>query len=226
MARNKEDIYKLLGASNHCKEEREEHDFYSTDPDCVRDILKVEQFSKNILEPCCGTGNISKVLEEAGYDVKSTDLIDRGYGVGGIDFFEHYKVIDSDVITNPPFGLATDFVERCLNIMTSHHKLALFLKLQFLEGQERFEKIFSKKHLETVYIYSKRVACYKNDEQYQKDKDGNLILDKDGNAKKIGSAVCYVWLVFNLDYVGDPKLKWITNFETKNKLQPQFVNLF
>ena len=224
MARNKEDVYKLLGASNHCKDDREENDFYSTDPDCVRDLLKVETFSNTILEPCCGTGNISKVLEEAGYSVTSTDLIDRGYGRGGIDFFKEYRIIDCDIVTNPPFGLATEFVDKCLHDMTPNHKLALFLKLQFLEGQDRFNKIYKLGHLKKIYIYSKRVACYKNNEMWQKNDDGSFKLDRNGNKIKTQSAVCYAWYIFDLSYNGKPEIDWITNFD--NKTDQQFPSLF
>lgn len=224
MARNKEDVYKLLGASNHCKDDREENDFYSTDPDCVRDLLKVETFSNTILEPCCGTGNISKVLEEAGYSVTSTDLIDRGYGRGGVDFFKEYPIIDCDIVTNPPFGLATEFVDKCLHDMTPNHKLALFLKLQFLEGQDRFNKIYKLGHLKKIYIYSKRVACYKNDEMWQKNDDGSFKLDRNGNKIKTQSAVCYAWYIFDLSYNGKPEIDWITNFD--NKTDQQFPSLF
>lgn len=222
MSRNKEDIYKILGASNHCTDDREENDFYSTDPDCVRDLLRVETFNKNILEPCCGTGNISKVLEENCYNVISTDLIDRGYGKGGIDFFKEYQEIDRDIVSNPPYGLATEFVDHALQIIKPHHKVALFLKLQFLEGADRYIKLFSQQKLETIYVYSKRVACYKNDEMYQKDKNGNYILDKDGNKKKIGSAVCFAWFIFNTDYSGFPTIKWLNVPEQKDKQ----INLF
>lgn len=203
------DTIKIIGASNHSKEEREVNDFYSTDPDCVRELLKVEQFENNILEPCCGNGNISKILEEAGYNVISTDLIDRGYGRGGIDFFTNYTVIDSDVITNPPYGLATEFVAHLLTHTTGNHKFALFLKLQFLEGQDRFKKIFSLKKLKKIYIFSKRVACYKNDDRYQKNNDGAIKLDKDGNKLKLQSAVCYTWAIFETNYNGLPEIDWV-----------------
>ena len=58
-----EKVFRILGASNHSEEEREAHDFYSTDPDCVGDLLKVELFGKEVLEPCCGSGNISEVRQ-------------------------------------------------------------------------------------------------------------------------------------------------------------------
>lgn len=205
-----EKVFRIIGASNHSLTDREATDFYSTDPDCVEDLLKLEQFDKNILEPCCGSGNISKVLESAGYKVTSTDLYSHGYGTSGIDLFS-YKDINSDIITNPPFGIVTEFIEHMLDNLKSGHKMALFLKLQFLEGQDRYKKVFVRKNLKTVYIYTKRVACYKNNEMYLKNDDGSFKLDKDGNKVKIPSAVAYAWYIFDKDYSGDPQVKWINN---------------
>ena len=52
----------------------------------VLDLLKVESFHHYVLEPACGGGFISQPLMDNGYDVLSTDLIDRGFGNGNIDF--------------------------------------------------------------------------------------------------------------------------------------------
>lgn len=207
---NREDVYKILGASNHSKTEREEVDFYSTDPDCVKDLLEREKFSETILEPCCGNGNIAKVLEEAGYKVVATDLYDHGYGKSGIDLFS-YKDISNAVITNPPYGMVDKSIIHLLNELKPGTKMALFLKLQFLEGKTRYNEIFSKGGLKAVYIYVNRVCCYKNDERYQKDENGNYILDKNGNKKKNQSAVAYARYIFEKGYTGDPIIKWIND---------------
>lgn len=208
MARTKEDLFRIIGASNHCADEREAVDFYSTDPDCVNDLLELEQFGNKVLEPCCGNGNIAKVLTNAGYDVTATDLYDHGYGTTGVDCFD-YTNIDQDIITNPPYSLTTEFIEHMINELKSGRKMALFLKLQVLEGQARYQKIFSQSKLKRVYVYVNRVACYKNDERYQKNEDGSLKLDKDGNPKKIGSAACYMWAIWEADYHGFPEIRWI-----------------
>lgn len=210
MARTKEDLFRIIGASNHCADEREAVDFYSTDPECVRDLISRESFQYSILEPCCGNGNIAKELTNIGFDVTATDLYDHGYGTTGVDCFD-YTNIDQDIITNPPYSLTTEFIEHMINELKSGHKMALFLKLQVLEGQARYQKIFSQGKLRRVYVYVNRVACYKNDERYQKNEDGSLKLDKDGNPKKIGSACAYMWAVWEADYHGFPEIRWINN---------------
>lgn len=90
-------------------EEREEHDFYATHPSAIPpllDVLDWKNGGKFIYEPACGLGHLSEPLQIYGHTVISTDLIDRGYGVGGVDFLQPtvYDNLGFDaVITNPPY---------------------------------------------------------------------------------------------------------------------------
>ena len=72
-----------VGATNHSVNNREANDYYATDPIAIELLLDKEKFSDNVWECACGEGHLSKVLEEHGHQVYSTDLIDRGYGAGG-----------------------------------------------------------------------------------------------------------------------------------------------
>jgi len=72
-----------LGAHNLTSDEREKHDYYATQPIAAEWLIRLEDLNKNIWECACGEGHLAKVLEGAGYNVRSTDLIDRDYGVGG-----------------------------------------------------------------------------------------------------------------------------------------------
>lgn len=83
---------------------RAAYEFYPTPPEATRALLSAEGFEGSIWEPACGDGAISKVLEAAGYQVVSTDLIDRGYGAGGHDFLKSDKPLAKNIITNPPYG--------------------------------------------------------------------------------------------------------------------------
>lgn len=80
---NYKSIYTTLGASNHSEGEREENDYYATDPKAIDYLLEKAMLDKNIWECACGAGHLSKRLIELGYSVKSTDLIDRGFLGGG-----------------------------------------------------------------------------------------------------------------------------------------------
>lgn len=79
-------------------------EFYPTPPEAVRALLSMESFEGSVWEPACGDGAISRVLEAAGYQVVSTDLIDRGYGAGGQDFLKSDRPLAKNIITNPPYG--------------------------------------------------------------------------------------------------------------------------
>ena len=60
--------------------ERENNDYYATEPKAAHLLMEVEQFSPMIWECACGEGHLAKEFEKAGYHVYATDLIDRGYG--------------------------------------------------------------------------------------------------------------------------------------------------
>jgi len=93
-------------------------DFYATPPEATRALLSVEQFDGSVWEPACGNGAISKVLDEAGHAVVSTDLIDRGYGSPGVDFLRETAPRARHIVTNPPYGsgLADRFIGKALTL--------------------------------------------------------------------------------------------------------------
>lgn len=134
-------LYTTIGASNHTNKPREEWDYYATEPKAAELLLQVEEFHKTIWECCCGEGHLSKVFEAAGHDVISTDYIYRGYGdEEPLDFLtETLDDFDGDIITNPPYKNAIQFVKTALNSVKEGRKVAMFLKLTFLEGKARKE---------------------------------------------------------------------------------------
>lgn len=93
-----------FSAGNFRYPKRAAYEFYPTPPEATRALLSVESFEGDIWEPACGDGAISKVLKAAGYQVVSTDLINRGYGAGGHNFLKSDKTLAKNIITNPPYG--------------------------------------------------------------------------------------------------------------------------
>ena len=82
-------IYTPLGASNHTSVEREKDDFYATDPKALEMLLQFETFANDVWECACGMGHLSDVLKEKGHNVKSSDLLDRGYAGTEVKDFLH-----------------------------------------------------------------------------------------------------------------------------------------
>ena len=154
-------IHNNLRVTNSRLKTSEESDFYATEPRTVYELLERESFSNEILEPCVGKGHIADVLKEKGYDVACSDLIDRNYPNTTIKDFFTYEKNNLDIITNPPYKLATKFLKHFLEISKPGIKIALFLKLTFLEGIER-GKIFKNNPPKTIYVYSSRRNCARN----------------------------------------------------------------
>ena len=193
---NKNSIFKNLGSSNHTDEERQAEDFYATDPIAAEALLKVETFGTDIWEPACGQGHLSKVFETAGYKVKSTDLIDRGFGETGFDFLAIDNLeYNGDIITNPPYIYAQEFILKSLSIIPDGKKVAMFLKVQFLEGKGRKE-LFRQFPPKVIYISSSRILCAKNG-------------DFDKFKGLGGGALAYAWFVWEKGWKGTTELKWI-----------------
>ena len=142
--------------------EREVNDYYAPDPKAMHMLLKHETFNKNIWECACGEGNLSKVLKEYGYNVFSTDLIDRGYQDEIIDFLKTEKKFNGDIITNPPFKYTNEFIIKALDSIPEGNKIALFLKLNYLSGKRRYKDIYSKFPPSKIYVFSGHIACSKN----------------------------------------------------------------
>ena len=134
---NPKKIFTPLGASNHSLTDREDNDFYATDPRALELLLELEDFDPFVWECACGKGHLSEVLKKHGHIVKSTDLIDRGYGVGGVDFLATTTPFNGDIITNPPYKYAQEFVEHALSLIPEGNRVAMFLKLTFLESKNR-----------------------------------------------------------------------------------------
>lgn len=115
-----------------------EHGFYPTPPEATAALLqRLHGWPRDVLEPSCGDGAMSRVLETFGYRVTSRDLIDRGYGETGVDFLTDKRPWTNAVITNPPFKLADKFILRAKTVGASH--LALLLKTSFWSAAGRLK---------------------------------------------------------------------------------------
>lgn len=197
---NQNSIYTTLGASNHTDKERESNDYYATEPKALELLLELENFSPYVWECACGEGHLSKVLKSHGYDVKSSDIVNRGYiETETLDFLQVKKEdvkqeISRDIITNPPYKYAKEFVEHALDISMDSTKIAMFLKVQFLEGKARRD-LFKKYPPKKIYVSSSRLLCAKNGD-FQKMRDGG------------GSAVAYAWFIWEKGFTGDTVVRW------------------
>lgn len=175
---------------------RQKQDYYATHPSVTADLLRVETFSNEILEPCCGGGYMAEVIKNEGYSVVASDLVDRGYGQGGVDFLTaDFPVGKYDIITNPPYSNVAAFINKALEICKK--KVAILMPLRYLSSMERFETLYRDNPPKYVYCYMNRITIAKNGEFEKYEAGMNLEI--------------YAWYVWERGYCGGTILKWINN---------------
>lgn len=164
-------------------------DFYPTPPWATYALMENEEFAGGIWESACGDGAMSSVLESSGSTVRSSDLFDRGFGECGVDFLTATERHEN-IVTNPPYNLAEEFVR--VGLLKAKKKLALLLRLAFLEGAGRQKGIFSTSPPSRVWVFSERITFYPK------------------NAKRQGSGTtAYAWFVWDRDHIGSTQLLWV-----------------
>ena len=183
-------VCRIIGAHNVSECERQNEDYYATDPKAAEWLIKIENLNKNIWECACGEGHLSKVFSKNGYNVKSTDLIDRNYGRGGVDFLKETAFFDGDIVTNPPYKYAEDFIRHGLELIPIGNKVCMLLKVQFLEGKSR-RKMFEEIPPKTVWVSTSRIKHGMN-----------------GDFSRANSMMAFAWYVWEKGYKGETILKW------------------
>ena len=163
-------------------------DFYPTPKWATFALVDNEKFVGDIWESACGDGAMSRVLEETGRPVFSSDLHSRGYGEGGRDFLTWEHTVDN-IVTNPPFNSAEGFV--AAGIKNASRKFALLLRLAFLEGANRANTIFAQSPPARVWVFSERITFYPS-----------------GVEPKGSGTTAYAWFVWDKDAPSRTELKW------------------
>lgn len=163
-------------------------DFYPTPRWATFALVENEEFRGDIWECACGDGSMTKVLEQTGNAVVSSDLYDRGFGEIGHDFLASGRRAPN-IVTNPPYHSAEGFVARSLEL--AERKFALLLRLAFLEGAKRTRQIFHRSPPSRVWVFSERITFYPK------------------GAKIRGSGTTtYAWFVWDKDQLGTTELRW------------------
>ena len=116
---------------------RKPADFYPTPPDVTVALVEWIGLRDDLViwEPACGDGAMSNVLRRYSKDVIATDLReDVTGGKGGIDFLQADTIQADWVITNPPFSIAAEFIQKALSITPN---VAMLLKATYWNAKGR-----------------------------------------------------------------------------------------
>ena len=166
-------------------------DMYQTPKHITEMILNRIDIKDNALfyEPANGLGAISNIVKAYGYECDTSDICD------GVDFLETEDNARYDVvITNPPYSLAQEFIEKALKQVVDGGKVVMLLRLSFLESAKRYH-FFRDSGLKTVYVSSKRITMYPANE------------DEPVNS----GTVAYAWYEWEKGFSGNPTVEWFNN---------------
>jgi hypothetical protein len=171
------------------KIEGTDSDFYPTPTWGTKALLHYEGFKGTVDEICCGEGDMSKVLINAGYKVRSSDLHNRGYGEVK-DFLKSNRR-RKNICTNPPFNIANEIVTHALKL--TKRKACFLLRTAFLESITRYEKIFRVNPPTRVYTFTERLSMYPK-----------------GSEVKGGGTTSYSWFIWDLENESkETRMFWI-----------------
>ncbi|HUB14614.1 MAG TPA: hypothetical protein VMB34_21870 [Acetobacteraceae bacterium] len=171
-------------------EDLEGPDFFPTPDWATHALIDNEEFAGTIWEPACGDGTMAEVLKRTDCPVEASDVYDRGYGEAGIDFLHSHRLTDN-IITNPPYNSAEGFVRA--GLVQCRHKLALLLRLAFLEGANRQKTIFDTTPPARIWVFSERITFYPA-----------------GAVQKGSGTTAYAWFVWDKQAAGQKtQLRWL-----------------
>lgn len=156
-------------------------------------LFAVEKFPGVIWDPCCGTGMIPKAARAAGISSCASDIADHGYGERPRDFLTRPALAASpfSVVTNPPYGLAREIVERALEL--GGLKVAIFFPIARMNAAWRWLTPLPLAHM---YLVTPRPSV-----------PPRTVFDRGEKAK--GGRPDFIWLILDRMHEGKPTWEWL-----------------
>ena len=68
---------------------------------CIERLFEEVSLTGSIYDPCCGSGRIPIAARKFGYEASGSDLVDRGFGTGGVNFLTD-PTLRKTIVCNPP----------------------------------------------------------------------------------------------------------------------------
>ena len=196
-------------------EAKDSLDDFPTPPWATRALVEygIEQDADvspmSVLEPACGRGHMTQSLAEYFKTVSASDVHEYGYGEGH-DFLRsaHAEGTFDWVITNPPFRLAEEFIQRALPI--ARRGVAVLVRTVFVESVGRYQRVFSVNPPAKVAQFVERVPMVK----------GRV-------DKKASTATGYAWVIWEKGHVGQTEFTWVPPcrkaLESRDDYEPAFL---
>ena len=157
-----------MGAREYRREAHDSLDDFPTPPWAARAICEHLQaefgFDLSTMtawEPACNRGAFARGLADYFQSLYLTDVFDYGFADMNeqIDFTMAYPEAKDFILTNPPFRLAKEFIERAL--ICAGVGCAFLVRNAFVEGESRYYELFSKTPPTQLLYFSERVVMLK-----------------------------------------------------------------
>ncbi len=182
------------GNSRNSGYERVGADWYVEPRRAIDELLDVEDFQSGIWDPACGSGNIVQAALDRKIPSVGYDIADRGFpGTRVHDFLKlgDYGETNMAVVTNPPFAKAMEFALHGLEL--TKEKVCILQRTTWLEGEGRYQKLFSKGHLMRIWQFRSRISM----------PPGGIEVPAENGS------VSFAWYVFSRAHSGFPTLGWL-----------------
>jgi hypothetical protein len=182
------------GSTNRASIYRGEDDFYPTPPSATWALCQLGILPEKVWEPACGDGAMARVLEQNGHHVVASDLRPRGYGEADVDFLTATELRAPAIVTNPPFKLADEFVLHALSL--GPDVAAFFLRLKFLEGRRRYDRLLATQPPTEIHVFIERVKFFAGETPAANQPGWNT--------------EAFAWFIWRRDHQGPPTIGWIS----------------
>ncbi|MFW6027185.1 MAG: hypothetical protein ACOC91_00100 [bacterium] len=180
------------------------HSGYARDPDgfyieerrFVEWLADAETFEGAIFDPCAGIGTIPEVFRARGHLVDYADKVDRGFpGTRVKDFLIEPPICADNVVMNPPFDRAEEFIHTALQVAT--RKVAILAGNNFPHSLGRLARLYRPHRPRIVYYIAPKGSM----------PPGRLLVE--GKIKRRNGRGNFVWIVWDKGYRGPSLSGWL-----------------
>ena len=168
---------------------RDDADWYVEPTWCSIRLFAVESFVGHVHDPAAGMGRIVEAARAHGLPATGADIVDRSFGFMVQDFALATEPVDN-IVTNPPFALARQFVDHALEL--AKRKIAILFPIARLNAARWLEDTSFRQ----LWLLTPRPSM----------PPGEVILRGE---KPGGGKTDFAWLVFEQGYTGEPAIGWL-----------------
>lgn len=187
--------------------ERDPLDWYVEPLECSAALFALEHFEGSVWDPACGLGRIVAQARAAGLYAVGSDIVRRSPLCDAeSDFLNRsYEPSFHNIVMNPPFSLAEEFVREAIRIVPIGGKVAVILPLVWVSGFSSKRDWLPSSPLRTLYPISPRPSM----------PPGKVIEAgiKPGNGTKD-----FAWLVWQNGYSGEASVRFLNTNSAKRAL--------